>query len=48
MFKSTSFQNVLQHMVLPIKFTLKLEKDKLNNNYNVKRNKEHTDGIKME
>ena len=48
-FKSTSFQNLLQLRVLNIKFTLKLEKNKLNNyNYYVKRNRKHIDSIKKE
>ena len=47
-FKSTSFKNLLQLRVLHIKSKLKLEKKKLNNNYNVKRNRKHIDIIKLE
>ena len=47
-FKSTSFHNLLQHRLLHIKSTLNLEKNKLNNNYNVKRNNKHIDNIKLE
>ena len=47
-FKSTSFQNLLQLGVLHIKSTLKLEKTKLNNNYNVKRNRKDIDRIRVE
>ena len=42
-FKSTSYQNLLQLRVQHIKSTLKLEKHKLNNNYNAKTNKKHID-----
>ena len=47
-FKSTSFQNLLQLRILHIKSTLKLEKNKLNDNCNVKRNRNHIDSIKSE
>ena len=47
-FKSTSFKNLLQLRILHIKSKLKLEKNKLNNNYNVKRNRKHIDIIKLE
>ena len=47
-FKSTSFHNLLQLRVLYIKSKLKLEKNKLNNNLNVKRNRKHIDSIKFE
>ena len=47
-FKSTSFHNFLQLRLLHIKSTLNLEKNKLNNNYNVKSNNKHIDNIKLE
>ena len=49
-FKSTSFQNLLQLRVPQIKSTLKLEKNKINNYryYHVKRNRKDIDSIKLE
>ena len=47
-FESTSLQNLLQLRALHNKSKMKIEKNKLKNNYNVKRNRKHTDIIKLE